>query len=252
MTDRSAARRSGPSGRLNDVDSWSTGQVAEHLGTSIPTVRRVARRLGIGAVDGGGRLLLSAEDVAALERDIGRVPRIDGLRRSQVQVLAALARAPLGLRSERAVARAARLSPTAAGRALDELVDAGLVCHERRTLAEGTAVEGGLWRVRIGPRWFRIAPVVATTVLPERTDWPESPTRLPRRLWHLFWNADPADLDLQADADYIATRLVLSDDLQGLAWACAHLPAAALRVAAANRGADARTRALVDNVLAAA
>jgi hypothetical protein len=131
-------------------------------------------------------------------------------------------------------------------------VDAGLVRYERRTLAEGEAVEGGLWRLRLGPRWFRIAPVVATTVLPERKDRAEPPKRLPRRLWHLFWNADPATLDLQADADYIATRLVLSDDLQGLAWACAHMPADALRAAARNRGADARTRALVDNVLAAA
>jgi hypothetical protein len=88
-------------------------------------------------------------------------------------------------------------------------------------------------------------------VLPAPRPLPE-PARLPRRFWHLFWNADPSTLDLASDADYIATRMVLSDDVQALAWACAHLPADALRRAATNRAADAPTRALIANVLAAA
>ena len=46
--------------------------------------------------------------------------------------------------------------------------------------------------------------------------------------------------------------MLLGDDLAALAWACSHLPSDSLRRAARNRGADARIRALVDNVLAAA
>lgn len=232
------------------MDTLFSGEVAGLLGTSIPTVRRAARRLGVGAIDDAGHLRLNERELAVLEADLGRVPRVDGLRRTHVQVLAALARAPLGLRSERAVARAARVSPTAAGRALDELEALDLVRHDHATLAEGEAVEAGLWRIQRGPAWSRIAPTVATTILPEPNDAAATPARVPQRLWHLFWNVEPATLDLEADADFIATRLLLSDDLQGIAWACSHLSDEALRAAARNRGATPAIRALVDNVLA--
>lgn len=239
-------------GKLNDVDTMTTGEVAERLQVALPTVRQAARRLGLHPdATSGGHLRFSERDLAALVAELGVVPRVAGLTRPQVQVLAALARAPLGLRSERAVARAARCSPTAAGRALDALLDAGLVRHDARTFAEGKAVAGALWRIRPGRRWQAIAPAVAQTVLPAATALAR-PARLPRRFWHLFWNADPAALDLDADAAYIATRMLLSDDLQALAWACAHLPAEALRRAAANRAADPPTRAMIANVLAAA
>jgi hypothetical protein len=106
-----------------------------------------------------------------------------------------------------------------------------------------------VWRIEHGAQWRTIASTVATTVLP-RAARMARPDRLPRRFWHLFWNADPAALDLDADADYLATRMVLSDDLQAMAWACAHLPASALRHAARSRAADAATRSMLDNVLA--
>ena len=70
---------------------------------------------------------LASDDVAALAQELGVVVPVADLRRSQVQVLAALARAPRGLRSGRAVARAAGLSPTAAMRALRDLIDLDLV-----------------------------------------------------------------------------------------------------------------------------
>jgi hypothetical protein len=54
---------------------------------------------------------------------LGIAPAITGLRREDVLVLAALGRRPLGLGSARAVARAAGVSPTTAGRSLNRLVD---------------------------------------------------------------------------------------------------------------------------------
>lgn len=199
----------------------------------------------------GGHLSFTSTEMRAMEADLGRVPRVPGLRRSQVQVLAALARAPLGLRSQRAVARASGLSPTAAGRALHELVDLDLVRNETVMLAEGEAVEADVWRVSDSTRWRDIAPVVRQTVLPVSSQPAEAPSRLPRRLWHLFWNVDPATLDLESDAGFIATRLLTAGDLQGLSWACSHLPDDALAEASRNRASDPATRALVANVLAA-
>lgn len=239
-------------GKLNVVDTVSTGQVAELLGVSIPTVRRAAIRTGLIPIHTpGGHQRFTQRHVDGLTRELGAVPAVPGRTRTEVQVMAALSRSPLGLRSARAVARAASVSPTAAARALQALHDAGLVDRTSRTLAEGRAAEGAIWEIRPMSRWREVAPLIATTVLPARDQIPP-PTTLPRRLWHLFWNADPAALDLTNDADFIATRLVLGDDLQGLAWACSHLPTAALRRAAANRGADARTRSMIENVVSAA
>lgn len=230
----------------------TTRAVAGELGVSIPTVRRAVDRLGLRpATTPGGHLRLDDSDVEALRAHLGAVPTVDGLTRTQVLVLAAVSRAPLGLRSERAVARAAGVSPTAAGRALDVLAARGLVRHEERTLAEGRAVTGSVWRLDIGPAWLAIADRVGATILPTPDPVP-APRGVPRRFWHLFWNADPAALDLERDGEAVAVRMLLGDDLEALAWACAHLSPDALRRAAANRGADAQVRSLVDNVLAAA
>jgi hypothetical protein len=74
---------------------------------------------------------------------------------------------------------------------------------------------------------------------------------VPRHLWHAFWNESPEALRLPEDAEHVATRLVLSRDPGAIAWALGNLPAPALRHAAANRGADAKTRSMVRNALAA-
>jgi DNA-binding transcriptional ArsR family regulator len=244
---------SSSTGELNEMDTGlSTSQVANALYVSMPTVRRAVGDLGLEpATTPGGHLRLDEVEVSALRDHLGLVPPVDGLSRTEVQALAALSRAPLGLRSVRAVARAARISPTAAGRALEALTAAGLVCSEERTLAEGRATAATTWTVAPGPTWFGVADQIALVELP-RPSPATPPRRVPQRFWHLFWNADPAALDLDHDAPMIATRMLLGDDLSALAWACAHLPGDALRHAAANRGADPRLRALVDTVMAAA
>lgn len=226
--------------------------MAHALGVSIPTVRRAVERLGLQpASTPGGHLRLSCTELAALRAHLGAVPTIPGLTRTEVLVLAALARSPLGLRSERAVARAASVSPTAAGRALKVLLDGGIVRCDQRTLAEGRAVSATVWRIDAGPAWYAIADQVGTTTLPAPCRAPTA-TGVPRRFWHLFWNADPAALDIERDGAVIAVRILLGDDLEALAWACTHLPPDALRHAAGNRGADDRIRSLVDNVVDAA
>jgi len=74
---------------------------------------------------------------------------------------------------------------------------------------------------------------------------------VPYRLHHLFWNADPNDLDTDEHGGYIAQRLLSSGDLDGLAWGAEHLPPGAWEQAAGARGLPARTRALAANLAAA-
>jgi excisionase family DNA binding protein len=237
----------------NTMDSSLTiGEVAARLGVSTPTVRRAARAAGIQPLrTEGGHRRFSDDDVDMLVAQLGVTPVIDDLSRTAVRVLAALARHPVGLRSVRAVARAAGVSPTAAGRALDRLIARRLAVAERGTVAEGAARVVTVYRLRIGPEWFTIADRVATAVLQHRTR-DERPQRVPRRFWHLFWNADPAALTIAGDADYIAARMIRSPDLAARSWAFVHLPRASIVRLLDARGVDERDRAMIANHLAAA
>lgn len=64
-----------------------------------------------------------------------------GLSPPEVRALAALALSPAGLRSVRAVARRAGLSPTTAGRILVSLAGKGLASVATETVAEGQPIE---------------------------------------------------------------------------------------------------------------
>lgn len=118
-------------------------------------------------------------------------------------------------------------------------------------LAEGRPVEAIVWRlVMTDPRWSAIAAAVSS-VVPPRVQGPiDPPTRVPRRFWHLFWNGDPSTLNPSGDdAGFVATRMILSDELDAIAWALGSLPEEALLRAGSNRGADAQTRSMIANVL---
>jgi DNA-binding Lrp family transcriptional regulator len=180
------------------------------------------------------------EAVAELRRRWGQAPPIPGLRRKEVMALAALGRHPLGMASVRALARAAGLSPTAAGRALRRLSEEGYV--ERRTVrvVEGRVRELPIWTVRFeAPEWSRVAAAVATAELPRRAARPW-PRRVPTRLGHLFWNEDLGRLDPEQDAVLIADRVLRADDPEALAWIREALPAAAIEAASRSRGLDPR------------
>lgn len=164
-------------------------------------------------------------------------------------MLAALARRPLGLRSARAAARAAGVSPTTASRALQSLRSRGYVVLRDVRAAEGRARGVRIWTVRWSARrWLRIAGEVGRCVLPDPGDAP-TVTRVPRRLAHLFWNADVNDLDHIRDGHYIADRILRDGDAQGLAWLAKMLPKEAIAAAACGRGLE-RRRAALGRVLA--
>lgn len=241
----------------NEMDgTFTVGQVADRLGLSAPTVRRKAAGAGItpARTAGGHRRFTSAE-FSRLAAAGGVTPKVDGLSRSEVRVLATLAARPLGVRSVRSVARVAGLSPTTAGKVLGRLRELGLVRSDTEVVAEGAATEVTVWRLRPGLQWLQVAPAVAPTVLPQRDAEPSDqrpPTGVPRRFWHLFWNVDPSQLTIQGNSEFIAARMVLGGDPAARAWAFRTLPPRSLAGVARLRGADARTRALITNALASA
>lgn len=231
------------------MDTISASEAARRLGTSLPRVRRAIDRLGL-EVDQrrGGRVRLSESQLERLRGELGVVPSVDGLSRVETQVLAALARAPRGLATVRAVARRAGVSPTAAAGALRSLAGRGLVRREREWVAAGRARELELIRANVtAPGWAALAPRLAAVRPPARRE-PRPPSRLPTRLRHLFWNADPSRLDLRRHGGYIAERLLSSHDLDGLAWGARALTARDWEQAARNRGLSAEERALARNL----
>lgn len=232
----------------------TASEVAVRTGVSVPTVRRAAARLGL--VDQrtpGGHRRFSPEDADLLAGHLGVTPALEGFRPSEVKVLAALSRRPTGFRSLRAVSRAARVSPTTAASTVQSLTNRGLVTATDETVAEGSARQRTVYRLALSPEWSRIAAVVSQT-LPTASD--ETPTlgttSVPQRLWHHFWNVEPSQLRLPADEQFVARRLLLSDDPVAWAWAARHVSAAAITSARNARGVDGPTGTMLDNLAGAA
>jgi len=228
----------------------SASQAARQLGTSVPRITRAIQTLKLDvARDPGGRLRLRPRELTQLKRHLGSTPPVSGLSRTEVKTLAALARAPRGLVSDRAVAARAGASPTAAGRALRSLVELGLVSHEPQVIAAGSAREFPVYRLKASnPDWLAIAQVVLrTTPVP---DQPPRAKRVPPRLHHLFWNTAPGQLDVATHGGYIARRLLTSGDGEGLAWGRAHLASSDWKHAAKARGLEPDQRALAHNLAA--
>lgn len=232
------------------MDTKSAAQIARDLGTNSPRLLRAARRLGLRPLrTDGGPCKFTGADAQLLADELGVTVQIAGLRRSHVLALAALARAPLGLRSARAVARAADLSPTAASRALHELVEIGLVETRQVTLAEGRARTVEIYHASLThPRWPELAPLLAGVHLNRVRR--QGPSRVPPRLAHVFWNAPFPRIDLAVHGSYVARRVLRDGDTQALAWAADALTAADWSDAARARGLDPRQRALADNLAA--
>jgi hypothetical protein len=173
-------------------------------------------------------------------------------------VLAALRGAPLGLVSTRAVARRSTLSPTAAGKALDALLEEGLVTRREEMVAAGIARKMVVWRANLGHhRWLEISSQLGGVELPGREGTADGPrrsgdTRVPGYLLHLFWNTAPEQLDVESSGPYIARRLLRTMDLQGLAWGAATLSAEDWRGGASARGLEPDVRQLARNLEAVA
>lgn len=233
-------------GTLNDMDTYSLTESAAALRTSMPRLRRAIRDLGTVPMQEGKERHLDASQFDALRKHLGYAAPVDGLTREEIFVLAALNLHPLGIRSIRAVARSASVSPTTAGQAVTHLAAKGLVAAQTERVIEGAAIDAPIWRVaRDGPGWFEIAPAVRTVVLPSRGNATTRPKAVPRRLWHHFWNAEPSKLRLPTDSDYVAARLLRSDDPQALSWAAANLDANSIEKAAGLRGLDDKRRSMI-------
>lgn len=223
----------------------TTGELARELRTSIPRVHRAVRDGIIRPVESGSRrLLFRCDAISVLRRRWGWCPELRGLSREEAFVLAALSRRPLGMRSNRAVARAAHVSPTTAQRVLRELRRRGYVGRRSVRVAEGRAKDAEIWEVRWGStRWLRVASRIGRCELPVEDD--EQEVGVPRRLAHLFWNVRVSDLDPVRHGRYIADRILRDGDAQGLAWLARRaVPSEAIAAAAEGRGLDPRRAAL--------
>lgn len=232
----------------------TTGEVAARTGVSVPTVRRAAAHLGLlDQRTQGGHRRFSPEHARILAVHLGVTPALDGFRPPEVKVLAALSRRPAGFRSLRAVARASRLSPTTVGAAMRSLTSRGLVTATTETVAEESARELTVYRLVPSPQWSQIASVVSQTIPPLVDEASPPPTTVvPQRLWHHFWNVEPSRLRLPSDDQFVARRLLLSDDPVAWAWAAQHLSAAAIASVRNSRGVDGPTGAMLDNLVGSA
>jgi DNA-binding transcriptional ArsR family regulator len=230
----------------------SAAALARELGTSVPRVVRAIERLGLDTRQDNGRMKLEPADVARLHEELGVSPAcVPGLTPAGVKVLAALARAPLGLTSARTVAERADVSPTTASRAIKSLRELRLVTVERRTLPAGRARTVELIRVDYGsPGWQQLAVAIAR-VRPQARRRKASNPRVPPRLRHLFWNTASSQLDTERAGGYIARRLLTVGDPEGLAWGAANLSVEDWRHAARTRGVSPQRRTLALNYAAA-
>lgn len=223
------------------------------MGTSVPRVQRAIARLGIVPVREGRGRRLTPNQVGALRDHLGFAPHVPGISREGMFVLAALNARPLGLRSLRAIARAAGVSPTTASRLLHHLVADGLVEARHERLAEGAVTDAVIYTPnRDSQQWARIVTSLRLVVPPGPAQPRPEPKTVPRRLWHHFWNANPSSLRLPADADYIAARLLRSDDPGAVSWAAASLPASSIEKVAALRGLSERDRGWLRRLAAGA
>lgn len=230
---------------------YTASDTSRLLGTNVPRVKRAIRQLGFEPSEGPhGRVRLSQVQFDQLAAQLGVSEPLPGLSRLETQVLAALARSPLGLVSERAVARRAAVSPTAAGRALGRLVERGLVRRDREWVAAGRARELDVYRAAFdAPEWPELA-IKLARVRSARPAAHKPDRRVPVHLRHLFWNTAPSQLDTAHAGSYIAGRLLSTGDLSGIAWGATNLAPADWEKAARSRALDPSRRALARNIAA--
>jgi len=204
---------------------------AEALGTSVPRVTRSIESLGIApkraAVKGSRRPVrtLTTAQFGRLRQGIGSSRPSDRFSREELFLLSAMNLSPFGFRSARAAASAARISPTTASTALARLVAEGIVSAPiKKVLDSGRVTERVVYEAnRKGSAWQSALGEITTTHPPEPVE-PPPPRMVPRRFWHLFWNATPSKLSVSENADFIASRMLLSQDPKAVAWAALNLP----------------------------
>jgi DNA-binding Lrp family transcriptional regulator len=232
------------------MDTYLASAGARLLGTSIPRIQRAIQRLRLTGHRGpDGHVRFTGEQLRRLRDELGVTPAIAGFSVIEVRVLAALARAPLGVSSTRALAGRAGISPTAASRAVEGLLERGLILREDTVVAAGAARRVPVMRANVlAAEWPRLAPSLARVLAPRRQ--PKPARRVPPHLRHLFWNTAPTQLDTERAGGYIARRLLTTGDFEGLAWGAAQLRAEDWEHAAGARGLDPQRQGLAHNIAA--
>jgi hypothetical protein len=236
-----------------DTSRVTTGQLAKRLRTSLPRVHRAAEQLSQSPERTiGGHRRLSAQQADELTLRLGYQGTVVNRSREETFVLAALSRRPLGLRSVRAVARAAGISPTTAGRVVAKLESEGLVERKDLRVVEGVPRSLSVWRINAeSKRWAQIAPSVRRVRPPQDTSRPMG-GKVPRRYRHLFWNVDAAALSTTTDGSFIAGRILQSNDAMALGWMARNIDRNDIARASRTRGLDASSRAFAQNLVRAA
>src|SRR5580658_572823 len=171
-------------------------EAAEELGTTVPRVTRALGKLRITRTRAGRRgrgrrgQVVDERQLARLREHLGATPSGAPFSREEMFVLAALNVSPFGLRSARAVASAAGVSTTTASKVLPKLVANGLVTKSsRKAIDSGRVIQEIVYEAnRTGAGWRLVNDQIQATHLPASTRRTE-PKVVPRRFWHLFWNA---------------------------------------------------------------
>ncbi len=238
----------------------TAAELAGRLGTSVPRVHRaVADGIVTPAASAlGGALLFTPEAERELLDRWGSLPTgwPDEIGRSEAFVLAALRKRPRGLRSFRAVATEAGLSPTTAGKALEALRRRGLVALTLRRVVEGTVGEVATWEINWrSADWAALASQVAKVVLPSRTGLRRDarPTHVPVRLGHLFWDVNRESLRVTRHRNFIIRRILGADDVEAWSWLMdTYHGDEILQAVASSRAIEARRRPFAEALAAAA
>jgi transposase len=232
--------------------------VAQELGTSVHRVSRAVERLGIKLSEpknpGRGRpvRVIEERDVEFLRADLGVTPWFSGFAREELFVLAALDADKRGFESIRSLAEAAGISPTTAGRVVRRLEDRGLVSRRQGfARMNGRVKDATLFTANHSEATWRDVESLLAATRPPSPAPGLKPSIVPRRFWHLFWNAKPAALRVNTNADFIAARLLLSNDQRAVAWAATHLPATSIEKTADVRGVSNTDREWIRELAAA-
>jgi hypothetical protein len=144
--------------------------------------------------------------------------------------------------STRAVARRAQVSPTAAGKAVEELVLSGRMERNVERVAMGRVRDVEIIRVARTELGRSAGPVY-----PRQGMDAQRARRVPFALRHHFWNTHPDQLNVSEAGNYIARRLIQTHTPDGLAWGVDNLTADNWEYAAVTRGLEPDLRQLALN-----
>ena len=208
-------------------------QAAQRLGTTVHRVTRAVERLGIERVlqvvtqpqRGRPARTICHIDLERLRLELGSTPSESAVTREELFVLAAFNLSPFGFRSIRAVAGASNVSPTTATLIVERLIDKGLIRRLRvnEVLSNRVVQRDIVQANRLSSKWWDLIDEIRATVLPS-VSAPRAPKRAPRRFWHMFWNSSPAAMPVSEYADFLTSRLILSNDATAVAWASICMP----------------------------